>query len=61
MLAYEEMLKRCSTDAAPWFVIPSNKKWFRNFAVSQITVEALEALDMKYPKPTCDVSKIVLE
>ena len=59
--AYEEMLKRCSTDVAPWFVIPSNKKWFRNFAVSQIIVEALEALDMKYPKPTCDVSKIVLE
>ena len=39
--AYEAALSRCSTDAAPWFVIPSNKKWFRNLAVSQIT-ETLE-------------------
>lgn len=61
MRAYEEVLGRCSTGAAPWFVIPSDKKWFRNIAVSQIIVEALEGLDMKYPKPMCDVSKIVLE
>jgi len=41
--------------------IPSNRKWFRNLAVSQIVVEALEALDMKFPKPAFDVSKIKVE
>ena len=53
--AYEEALRRCSTEEAPWYVIPANKKWFRNFAVSRILVETLEELKMKYPKPTVDV------
>jgi PPK2 family polyphosphate:nucleotide phosphotransferase len=53
--AYEEVLSRCSTKDAPWFIIPSNQKWFRNYAVSKIIVETLEGLDMKYPKPTIDV------
>jgi len=58
--AYEEVLTRCSTAQAPWFVIPSNKKWFRNLAVSHIIVEALEALKMKFPPPTVDVKKLNL-
>ncbi len=53
--AYEEVLKRCSTQEAPWYIIPANKKWFRNFAVSRILVETMEDLKMKYPKPTVDV------
>ena len=61
MAAYEEALRRCSTEHAPWFIIPANKKWFRNLAVSQIIVETLEGLHMKFPPPSCDVSKIVLE
>ena len=56
--AYEELLSRCSTAAAPWFIIPANKKWFRNLAVSQIIVEALERMDPKFPKPSVDLSKI---
>jgi PPK2 family polyphosphate:nucleotide phosphotransferase len=56
--AYEEALTRCSTDHAPWFVIPSNKKWFRNLAVSRIIVEALDDLHMKFPPPTVDVKKL---
>jgi len=59
--AYETVLRRCSTKHAPWFIIPANKKWFRNLAVSQIIVETLEGLDMKFPPPVCDVSKLVLE
>ncbi len=47
--AYEDALTRCSTAAAPWFIIPSNHKWFRNFAVSKILVETLEGFDMKLP------------
>jgi len=53
--AYEEALTRCSTKQAPWYVVPANKKWFRNFVVSRILVETLEELKMKYPKPTVDV------
>ncbi len=59
--AYEEALSRCSTNHAPWFIIPANKKWFRNFAISQILVEHLSKLRMKFPKPTADLSKIALE
>jgi PPK2 family polyphosphate:nucleotide phosphotransferase len=56
--AYEDVLSRCSTAIAPWFVIPANKKWFRNLAVSQIIVETLERMDPKFPKPSIDLSKI---
>jgi PPK2 family polyphosphate:nucleotide phosphotransferase len=49
--AYEDMLERCSTVEAPWFVVPSNHKWFRNWVLSDIIVRALETLDLKYPKP----------
>ena len=56
--AYEEALGRCSTPHAPWFIVPADKKWFRNFAVSHILVETLEALDMRFPKPSFDVSRM---
>jgi polyphosphate kinase 2 (PPK2 family) len=51
----------CSTPWAPWFVIPADAKWFRNLAVSQVLVEALEAMDPRFPKPAFDLSKIVIE
>ncbi len=59
--AYEEAIRRCCTSDAPWFVIPANHKWYRNAAVSQILVETLGEMRMKFPKPAFDVSKIVLE
>jgi PPK2 family polyphosphate:nucleotide phosphotransferase len=52
MEAYEDALSRCSTRYAPWFIIPANHKWFRNLAVSSIIVEAMERLDMQFPKST---------
>ncbi|OLC06506.1 MAG: polyphosphate kinase [Candidatus Rokubacteria bacterium 13_1_40CM_2_68_8] len=58
--AYEDVLGRCSTDVAPWFVIPANKKWFRNLAVSRILVHTLERLDLKFPKPSFDVSRLTV-
>ena len=59
--AFEDALSKCSYESAPWYVIPSNKKWFRDLAVSQIIVEALESMKMKYPKPDFDPSKIVIK
>jgi len=59
--AYEDMLRKCSTEKSPWYVIPANRKWFRNLAVSEILVEALEDMDLKYPKPIADLSAIHFE
>ena len=56
--AFEDILSKCSTAHAPWFVIPANHKWFRNLAVSQIVVETLESLKMEFPKPTVDINEI---
>jgi PPK2 family polyphosphate:nucleotide phosphotransferase len=50
--AYEDLLSHTSHKHAPWFVIPSDNKWFRNVAISQILVDTLKSLDLKYPKPT---------
>lgn len=49
--AYEDAIGKCSTKHAPWYVIPANKKWFRNLAISQIIVDTLEDLDLQYPAP----------
>ncbi len=49
-VAYEDALRKCSRRYAPWYVIPANNKWFRNFAVSQILVDTLEDLHLQYPK-----------
>jgi hypothetical protein len=54
-------LSRCSIKAAPWFIIPANKKWYRNLAVSRILAETLSSLDMKFPKPSFDLSRIRLK
>ncbi len=47
--AYEEALRKTSTDYAPWYVIPANNKWFRNLAVAKIVTEKLKSLNMKFP------------
>ncbi|MFI6877329.1 PPK2 family polyphosphate kinase [Streptomyces sp. NPDC050400] len=55
--AYEIALERCSTDAAPWYVIPADRKWYRNWAVSKLLTEHLEAIDPQYPKAEFDVAE----
>jgi PPK2 family polyphosphate:nucleotide phosphotransferase len=56
--AFEAALSRCSTKHAPWYVIPSNHKWFRNLAVSQIIADTLEEMHPHWPKPTVDLDEI---
>jgi len=56
--AYEEALSKCSTPYAPWYVIPSNHKWFRNLAISEILVDSLNSLNMKLPAPTVNIEEI---
>jgi len=59
--AYEAALSRCSTDDAPWFIIPANKKWFRNYAISEILVDTLAKLRMKFPAPKADIANVKLD
>ena len=61
MEAYQDILGRCSTAHAPWFVIPANRKWFRDLAVSQIVIDALESMKLKLPKSAFDLSQIVIK
>lgn len=56
--AYEDALSRCSTKHAPWFVIPSDHKWFRNLAISEILCGAMEDLGIRPPRPTVDLADI---
>jgi polyphosphate kinase 2 (PPK2 family) len=61
MAAYEDALTKCSTEWAPWYVIPGNKKWFRNLAISQILVDAMTAWKMEYPPAPADRSELRAE
>lgn len=60
MAAFEEALTRCSTDYAPWYIIPANYKWYRDLAISEILVEAFESYKMAFPKPAADIGSIRL-
>jgi PPK2 family polyphosphate:nucleotide phosphotransferase len=59
--AYEEALERCSTDHAPWYVIPSNRKWFRNLAVAEILADTIDDLEPSYPRPEENLEGVVVE
>ena len=59
--AFEECLERTSTAAAPWYLIPANRKWFRDLAVSRILEDTLERLDPQYPVPEPGIEKVVIE
>ncbi len=61
MNAFEDAINGCSTRSAPWYVIPANKKWYRNLAVSQVILDKLEGMKMQFPKPESDLSKIKFE
>jgi PPK2 family polyphosphate:nucleotide phosphotransferase len=55
--AYEIALRRCSSEAAPWFVVPADRKWYRNWAISSLLLEHLKGLDPQYPKADFDVEE----
>ncbi len=57
--AYEDALTKTSTKWAPWWIIPANAKWYRNYLIGGIIADAMDKLDMKYPQP--DLSKEVIE
>jgi PPK2 family polyphosphate:nucleotide phosphotransferase len=56
--AYEDALSLTSTGYAPWFIIPSNQKWFRNLAISQIIADTMDGMKLKLPPARADIAKI---
>ena len=56
--AYEDAIRRCSTEAAPWYVVPADRKWYRNWAVASLLAESLEEMDPSYPRPELDVDAL---
>ena len=61
MEAYDEAIAETSTDEAPWYVVPADRKWHRNLIVARILVEAIEAMDLSYPEPEVDLGRVVIE
>lgn len=59
--AYEDVLERTSAEEAPWYVVPADKKWWRDYVINETVVAALEALAMQYPKPAPDLDKIHID
>lgn len=58
--AYEDVLNKTSTDWAPWYIVPANKKWYRNLIIASVMVETLKSLKMSYPENNIDMSQIKL-
>jgi len=58
--AYQAVLSRTSTEHAPWYVVPANRKWYRNLVVSQILIDTLTEMDPQYPDSDADLDGIVV-
>jgi PPK2 family polyphosphate:nucleotide phosphotransferase len=61
MAAYEDVLRKTSTEYAPWYIVPANRKWYRDLVISTVLVETLEGLRMKFPEPEDDLDGVVVE
>ncbi|MFA6956841.1 MAG: polyphosphate kinase 2 family protein [Thermoanaerobaculia bacterium] len=59
--AYNDALRKTSTDWAPWYVIPANAKWYRNVVIANVLIKTLESLDMKYPPAPKGAETVVIE
>ena len=59
--AYEKAISECSTPWAPWYVIPSDHKWYRNYAISRIILATLKGMKLSYPKPEQHLDEIIID
>lgn len=59
--AYQAMLERTSTPWAPWYVVPADRKWYRNLVVSSVVTSTLRGLGMSYPEPEEGLDGLVIE
>jgi PPK2 family polyphosphate:nucleotide phosphotransferase len=58
--AYEDALSRCSKERAPWYVIPADRNWFRDYAVAEILADTLDDLDLRYPAPEPGIEGLIV-
>lgn len=58
--AFEDALSETSTEYAPWYVVPANRKWYRNLVVSSILIETLEKMNPQYPRPEEELDDVVI-
>lgn len=61
MQAFEDVFEKCSTRTAPWYIVPANKKWYRNAAVSEVIANTMEGWHMRYPEPAAGLDQLVIE
>jgi PPK2 family polyphosphate:nucleotide phosphotransferase len=54
-VAYTDAIIRCNSEVAPWYVVPADRKWWRNLAITGLLIEALEAMSPQYPSPAFDL------
>ncbi len=59
--AYEDMINNCSTDWAPWNIVPADRKWARNIAIAEKVVATLEQMNPQYPDADFDASKVEID
>ena len=58
--AYEDAITKCSTDVAPWYVIPANRKWYRNVVIARIIADELEKMNPQFPPEEPGLEDIVI-
>jgi polyphosphate kinase 2 (PPK2 family) len=61
MKAFEDVLSKTSTTYAPWYIVPANRKWYRDLVISSILVETLEGLEMKFPESEENLDGVVID
>jgi len=61
MQAYEDVLSKTSADYAPWYIVPANRKWYRDLVISSALVDTLNDLKMEYPKSEENLDGVVIE
>ncbi len=59
--AYEDAISNTSTEFAPWYVVPADRKWYRDLVVASVLVDALEAMELRHPEPEQDLTGVVVE
>ncbi len=60
MAAFEDAIGNCATDYAPWYVVPANKKWYRNLVIARTIADTLEAMNPQFPEPEAGLTEIVI-
>lgn len=60
MRAYEDAINHCNTKDAPWYIVPANRKWYRDWVITRTIVHTLESMDLRYPKPEAGLDRVVI-